>query len=290
MPIDLHIHSNCSDGVFSVQEIMKEARKRNIKLLSITDHDTVDCQEEAMIMAEKRGIPYFSGVELNITFSNPRYRENKRISLDILGYQFDVRDELLRKELFRIAKHREERGKKILFKINVELEREGVEKLTIDDFNKIRKSADGVLGRPHIANYLVGKGIVMTKHEAFEKYLVKCNVPKYPLPLEAASRLIRDAGGKAILAHPNDPHGTSLVKLTKSLHEQTKIIQESMLEHIDGVECWHSRNDVSTTNHYVGFAREHNLIMTGGSDCHQKPILMGTVNIPQFVAAQFNTD
>lgn len=290
MPIDLHIHSNCSDGVFSVQEIMKEARKRNIKLLSITDHDTVDCQEEAMIMAEKRGIPYVSGVELNITFSNPRYRENKRISLDILGYQFDVRDELLRKELFRIAKHREERGKKILFKINVELEREGVEKLTTDDFNKIRKSADGVLGRPHIANYLVGKGIVMTKQEAFEKYLVKCNVPKYPLPLEAASRLIRDAGGKAILAHPNDPHGTSLVKLTKSLHEQTKIIQESMLEHIDGVECWHSRNDVSTTNHYVGFAREHNLIMTGGSDCHQKPILMGTVNIPQFVAAQFNTD
>lgn len=290
MPIDLHIHSNCSDGVFSVQEIMKEARKRNIKLLSITDHDTVDCQEEAMIMAEKRGIPYVSGVELNITFSNPRYRENKRISLDILGYQFDVRDELLRKELFRIAKHREERGKKILFKINVELEREGVEKLTIDDFNKIRKSADGVLGRPHIANYLVGKGITMTKQEAFEKYLVKCNVPKYPLPLEAASRLIRDAGGKAILAHPNDPHGTSLVKLTKSLHEQTKIIQESMLEHIDGVECWHSRNDVSTTNHYVGFAREHNLIMTGGSDCHQKPILMGTVNIPQFVAAQFNTD
>lgn len=290
MPIDLHIHSNCSDGVFSVQEIMKEARKRNIKLLSITDHDTVDCQEEAMIMAEKRGIPYVSGVELNITFSNPRYRENKRISLDILGYQFDVRDELLRKELFRIAKHREERGKKILFKINVELEREGVEKLTTDDFNKIRKSADGVLGRPHIANYLVGKGIIMTKQEAFEKYLVKCNVPKYPLPLEAASRLIRDAGGKAILAHPNDPHGTSLVKLTKSLHEQTKIIQESMLEHIDGVECWHSRNDVSTTNHYVGFAREHNLIMTGGSDCHQKPILMGTVNIPQFVAAQFNTD
>lgn len=290
MPIDLHIHSNCSDGVFSVQEIMKEARKRNIKLLSITDHDTVDCQEEATTLAEKRGIPYVSGVELNITFSNPGYRENKRISLDILGYQFDVRDESLRNELFRIAKHREERGKKILFKINVELEKEGVEKLTIDDFNKIRKSADGVLGRPHIANYLVGKGIVMTKQEAFDKYLVKCNVPKYPLPLEAASRLIRDAGGKAILAHPNDPHGTSLVRLTKSLHEQTKIIQESMLEHIDGIECWHSRNDVSTTNHYVGFAGEHNLIMTGGSDCHQKPILMGTVNIPQFVAAQFNTD
>jgi len=290
MPIDLHIHSNCSDGVFSVQEIMKEARKRNIKLLSITDHDTVDCQEEAMTMAEKRGIPYVSGVELNITFSNPGYRENKRISLDILGYQFDVRDKSLRKELFRIAKHREERGKKILFKINVELEKEGVEKLTIDDFNKIRKSADGVLGRPHIANYLVGKGIVMTKQEAFDKYLVKCNVPKYPLSLEAASRLIRDAGGKAILAHPNDSHGTSLVRLTKSLHEQTKIIQESMLEHIDGIECWHSRNDVSTTNHYVGFAREHNLIMTGGSDCHQKPILMGTVNIPQFVAAQFSTD
>ena len=59
------------------------------------------------------------------------------------------------------------------------------------------------------------KNIVKTRQEAFDKYLVKCDVPKYPLYLEEASKLIRDAGGKLVLAHPNDPHGTSLVALTK---------------------------------------------------------------------------
>ena len=132
------------------------------------------------------------------------------------------------------------------------------------------------------------KGIVRNRQEAFDKYLVKCDVPKYPLHIEEASRLVRNAGGKIVLAHPNDPHGTSLVALTKSLPEQTRIMEESMLGFIDGMECWHSRNDAQTTNHYVKFAKEHDLIMTGGSDCHQKPIIMGTVKIPEYVAEQFN--
>jgi hypothetical protein len=145
-----------------------------------------------------------------------------------------------------------------------------------------------VLGRPHIADYLVKKGIVRTRQEAFDKYLVKCDVPKYPLCIEEASRLVRNARGIIVLAHPNDPQGTSLVNLTKSLHEQTEIIEESMLRYVDGVECWHSRNDALTTNHYIKFAKKHGLIMTGGSDCHQKPILMGTVKVPEYVAEQLN--
>jgi predicted metal-dependent phosphoesterase TrpH len=156
-----------------------------------------------------------------------------------------------------------------------------------DDLRQIEESVDGVLGRPHIADYLVKKKIVKTRQEAFDKYLVKCDVPKFPLYLEEASRLVRDAGGKLVLAHPNDPHGTSLVALTKSLTEQTEIVKEKMLTYIDGVECWHSRNTAETTNHYVAFAKEHGLIMTGGSDCHQKPIVMGTVQIPEWVVNQF---
>jgi 3',5'-nucleoside bisphosphate phosphatase len=152
---------------------------------------------------------------------------------------------------------------------------------------KIEESVDGVLGRPHIADYLVKKGIVASRQEAFDKYLVKCDVPKYPLYLEEASKLIRGAGGKLVLAHPNDPHGTSLVTFSKVLAEQTAIIAETMLPFIDGVECWHFRNDPSTSNHYVAFAKEHGLIMTGGSDCHQKPVVMGSVQIPDWVADQF---
>jgi len=288
MIIDLHIHSkSCSDGNLTVEEIVREAKTRGIGLMSITDHDSIGCQEQGMALARQNGIRYISGVELNVTFSHPRCREGKSISLDFLGYQFDVKNRELKDKLQQMAKYREERAAKILDKINAEFEKEEIEKLTKNDMKKIQDSADGVLGRPHIADYLVKKGIVRTKQEAFDKYLVKCDVPKYPLYIEEASRLVRNAGGIIVLAHPNDPHGTSLVSLTKSLPEQTEIIEESFLRYIDGVECWHSRNDLQTTKHYVEFAEKHELIMTGGSDCHQKPILMGAVKVPEYVAKQF---
>ena len=291
MIIDLHIHSKtCSDGNLTVEEIFEEARLRNVGLMSITDHDSIACQEQAVSLAKKNGIHYISGVELNVTFSHPRYEKGKSISLDFLGYQFDARNKELMDKLEQIAEYREERASKILDNINVEFETEGIERLTKNDMKAIQASVDGVLGRPHIADYLVRKGIVRTRQEAFDKYLVKCDVPKYPLYLEEAARLVRDAGGKLVFAHPNDPHGTSLRALTKSLPEQTEIIEESMMAHIDGVECWHSRNDAQTTSHYVKFAKKHGLIMTGGSDCHQKPIIMGTVKIPEYVAEQFNIE
>ena len=125
------------------------------------------------------------------------------------------------------------------------------------------------------------------RQEAFDRYLVKCNVPKYPLSLPEASRLVRKAGGILVHAHPNDPNGTSLASITGDLEEQAKIIEENMLEYIDGVECWHSRHDAKTTAYYIKFAEKHGLYMTGGSDCHQKPLLLGTLNIPDYVVEQF---
>jgi predicted metal-dependent phosphoesterase TrpH len=287
MIIDLHIHSKHSDGVLTVKEIVREAKLRNIGFMSITDHDSIDCQEIAMDLAGKAGIRYVSGVELNVTFSHPKYHQGKPVSLDFLGYQFDAKNKALKDKLQQMANYREERAAKILRNLNAEFEKEGISKLTKKDFDEIQASVDGTLGRPHIADYLVKQGIVRNRQEAFDRYLVRCNVPKYPLYLEEASRLVKNAGGKIVLAHPNDPHGTSLVTLTKSLPEQTGIIEDSMLGYIDGVECWHSRNDAQTTNHYVKFAKEHGLIMTGGSDCHQKPVIMGTVVIPEYVADQF---
>jgi predicted metal-dependent phosphoesterase TrpH len=287
MKIDLHIHSKSSDGTFTAEEIIKEAKQRNIGFMSITDHDSISCQGVATALARQAGIRYVSGVELNVTFSHPEYHEGKAVSLDFLGYQFDPKDNEFSAKLQLMARYRKERAAKILKNLNAEFEKEGIEKLTEKDFDLIQASVDGTLGRPHIADYLVKKGIVQTRQEAFDKYLVKCDVPKYPLFLEEASKLVRSASGKLVLAHPNDPHGTSLVTLTKSLSEQTAIVETSMLPLIDGVECWHSRNDAQTTNHYMKLAKEHGLIMTGGSDCHQKPIVMGTVNVPTWVADQF---
>lgn len=285
MKIDLHIHTRtCSDGNLSIEEVFKEAKKRNIDLMSTTDHDSINCQERAIALAKQYGISYLTGVELNVTF---QYPGNKHVSLDFLGYQYDFTNEELKNKLQLIREHRERRARQILQKLNAEFDKEGIQRFTEQDIKNIQDSVDGTFGRPHIANYLIRKEIVSDKQEAFDKYLVKCDVPKYPLSLAEASRLIRNAGGLLVHAHPSDPNGTSLVTITRDLEEQMKIIQKYMLQYIDGIECWHPRHEEKTIAHYVNFAKRHNLIMTGGSDCHQKPLLMGTLDIPDWVAGQF---
>jgi len=285
MKIDLHIHTRtCSDGNLSIEEVFREAKNRSIDLMSTTDHDSIDCQERAIVLAREYGISYITGVELNVIF---HYPSSKPISLDFLGYQYDIGNQELKDKLQLIQEHRVTRAGQILEKLNVEFDKEGLERFTEKDLKNIQHSVDGVFGRPHIANYLIQKGIVKDKQEAFDKYLVKCNVPKYPLSLAEASKLIRNAGGILVHAHPNDPNGTSLVSITHDLEEQTKVIERYMLQYIDGVECWHSRNDARTTAHYIEFAKKHSLVMTGGSDCHQKPLIIGMVDIPDWVAAQF---
>ena len=94
--------------------------------------------------------------------------------------------------------------------LNAEFDKENIGRLTQEDIRKIEASVDGAFGRPHIARYLVEKGIVRDVQDAFDKYLVKCDVPKYPLSLAEASSLVRNAGGVLVLAHANDSHGTSL--------------------------------------------------------------------------------
>jgi len=286
MKIDLHIHSKTgSDGSLSVDDILREARQRNVDFMSITDHDSIDGQQKAIALAREYGIAYISGIELNVTF---QYPDSKPVSLDFLGYQYDINNQELKHKLQLLKEHRESRARQILDKINLEFDKENIQRLTGQDLKNIQDGVDGVFGRPHIAGYLVSKGIVRNVKEAFDKYLVRCDVPKYPLSLTEASALVRNASGILVLAHPNDPNGTSLVRINSDLNKQTQIIEQYMLDYIDGVECWHSRSNARTTKHYINFARKYRLIMTGGSDCHQKPIILGTLDIPDFVARQFN--
>ena len=287
MKIDLHIHSNNSDGRWAPEEIFKEAQRKKIGFISITDHDSIQGQESSRMLSDAYSIQYIFGLELNVSFSHPRYRDSKPISLDFLGYDFDITFQPLVKKLINLRDFRNQRAEKILEKINHELHEEGLSILTHEDLEEIQSTVDGSFGRPHIANYMVKKGLVSSKQEAFDKYLTKCNVPKMPLSISEASELIRGAGGKLILAHPSDPNGTSLATLTPSLDEQQKIIKDVMLPYIDGIECWHSRHDRDTSNFYLSFVKNLGLIATGGSDCHQQPVLMGTVDTPIFVSEQF---
>jgi predicted metal-dependent phosphoesterase TrpH len=289
MKIDLHIHSrDCSDGKMTMPEIFEEAYRRRIKVISISDHDSIECQENAQALASKYEMKYITGVELNISFSHPQYRNAKPVSLDMLGYQYDVHNHALAQKLREVRDYRRKRAEQILEKINEELKKEHLKPFTHKDLEAIEETVDGAFGRPHIANYMVKKGIVSNKQKAFDKYLVKCNVPKMPVSLEEASTLIRDAGGKLIHAHPSDPNGTSLAILTPSVQEQHKIIKDHMLPWLDGIECWHTRHTSETISAHLAFAKKEGLMVTGGSDCHQQPVIMGTLDIPAYVAEQFD--
>lgn len=276
MKIDLHIHTKTgSDGALSVEEVFAEAKNRHVDFVSITDHDNIEHQGRTIELAASYKIRYVTGVELNVTFPF----NNKSVSLDFLGYSYDYRNPVFIEKLHVVRNHREKRARQIIANLNREFEKENLPLFTETDLQLMQEGIDGVLSRPHIADYLLKKRIVASRQEAFDKYLVKCDVPKYPLSLEEAAALVKNAGGKIVLAHPNDPHGTSLFSIAQDLDEQTKIIREQMLPQIDGVECWHSRHDKATTEHYISFCRKYNLMMTGGSDCHQKPIIMGSVPV-----------
>jgi hypothetical protein len=272
----------------SPAEIIQEASKLGIGLISITDHDSIDCQEEARELAVEYNIDYIYGLELSVTYSHPEYGNGKSISLDFLAYQFDINNRRLIGKLEELRQRRKNRAEEILEKINHVLVSENLKEFTSNDLEAIEQSVDGAFGRPHIADYMVKKGVVDTRQEAFDKYLVKCNVPKMPLSLKEASQLVRDAGGRIFLAHPNHPRGTSLIKITTDIHEQQVIIGETMLSFIDGIECWHSAHDRITTESYIEFAKKNGLMVTGGSDCHQQPLLIGSVDIPLFVGKQFD--
>lgn len=286
--IDLHIHSKeGSDGRWHLEEIFKEASLRGINFISITDHDSVSSQKEAAILAAKYKMSYVTGIELNVTFNHPELTKGKDISLDFLGYGFDPENKTLVSKLAELSSYREKRALIILESLNRELLKEGKALLSEDDIKKIQEGAEGAIGRPHIADYLVEKGIVINRQEAFDKYLVRLNVPKMQLLIEEASHLIRGAGGLLFLAHPDDPNGTSLRAVSDELSRQQQAIESSMLDYIDGIECWHSRLTAKATDSYLAFARRHGLLVSGGSDCHQQPVLMGSLEIPAFVAGEF---
>ena len=288
MIIDLHIHSVCSDGQFTLKDIFNKASHIGIGMLSITDHDSIDCQDEARVLAEEFSIKYLYGLELSVTFSHPDYNNSKPISLDFLGYNYDPENKDLINKLEDLRIHRKKRAEQILEKINIELFKEEKEEFTETDLQEIENSVDGAFGRPHIADYMVKKGVVKTRQEAFDKYLIKCNVPKMPLSLNEASSLVKNAGGKLFIAHPNHPRGTSLIKFTQDLDLQQEIITWSILPYIDGIECWHSAHDKMTVDSYISYAEKNHLLVSGGSDCHQQPVLMGSVDVPDYVADQFN--
>ena len=156
--IDLHVHTTASDGQYSPSQIIQMAAKMGINTIAITDHDTVSGLEEARIEAEKLGINFVPGIEMNINGSRGEFH--------LLGLGLERISDSLQTAIDNLQKNRVIRNEKMIEKMRAD----GVN-ITLEEV--IEHFPDTVIGRPHFAAMLVEKGIVRKRQQAFDKYLAK---------------------------------------------------------------------------------------------------------------------
>lgn len=240
---DLHVHTNVSDGASSPVEVIQYAARINLRCIAITDHDTMDGIDIARVEAELNGVDLLNGVELST--------ECDGMEVHILGYCINLDNSNFQKHLITFQRARLTRAYKILGKLR---------KLNINiDTNRVLELAGtGSIGRPHIAKVLLAEGKVSSVAEAFEK-LIGIGRPAYEPrmkyhPLEMIN-LIKEAGGVPVLAHP----GISCAE---------KLVMDLIDGGLQGIEVYHPQHNRDMEKMYLKICREHNLIVSGGSDFH----------------------
>ena len=246
--IDLHLHSNCSDGTQTPAEMVKMAAELGLRAVSITDHDTAEGAGESIEAGRKYGIDVISGIELSVNWGD--------FKLHLLGYDFDWLNSDLTRALKKIQNARSDRNRKILEKLS----KLGI-KISADRLAEL--SGNGQAGRPHIAQLMVENGVVKNIDQAFAHYL-KDNgcayVPRYVLALEEAILLIHNSGGIAVLAHP--------VQLGYSLESFPDLLDKLRRVGLDGVETYYPSQKGKIQKKLSELARRFDLLETGGSDYH----------------------
>ncbi len=255
---DLHLHTVFSDGTYSPFELISESKKAGLSAIAVVDHDTVEAIPPVIEIAKTKGIEVLSGIELSTEYEG--------LEIHILGYLIDYKNKDLIERLVTLKENRIERVYKIVDKlkaIGITLNPEAVFDI----------AKQGTVGRLHIARALLLEHKVGSVFEAFQKYIGdKC--PAYVLgfkfsPAEAI-RLIKDSGGIAVLAHPYTLNNDDLI---------LKFIDYGLM----GLEVYYPEHSQSTINFYLDLAKKHNLLVTGGSDCHgnAKPeVRIGSIKLP----------
>ena len=247
--IDLHTHSTCSDGTLSPTQLVRAAREAGVTHLALTDHDTVAGLAEAREEAGIQGIAFLGGLEISAEFQPG--------TMHILGYGFDEGSPSLLEKLAYVQQARRDRNPKIVSILN----RLGLG-VTMEE---VADEAGGeVVGRPHFAAVLLRKGYVKSTQEAFDRYLAKgqpAYMDKVRLSPEDSIAAIRTAGGVAVLAHP--------LQLKASGDEALEAVVSGLAKlGLQGMECYYRNHTQEDTARFLGLARRHDLVPTGGSDFH----------------------
>ncbi len=255
---DLHLHTHFSDGTYSPEELAAHGAEHGLSVMALTDHDTVEGCERMAAACASHGIEFIPASELTAEHGNHE--------LHILGYFLNTRHDRLLSELARFQEVRQDRIRQIvarLHQLGVKMDPELVFKIA-----NCRAP-----GRPHVARALVQEGFCENLDEAFRRWLKKDRpawVPKFRITAPDAIKLIHDAGGLAVLAHPG-------------LNHADEVIPALVTAGLDGIECFHSRHSTPTSMHYLQIADRHGLVATGGSDCHgmnKGQPLIGTIKLP----------
>ncbi len=258
MYADLHLHTNFSDGTYTPEELAGHGKRVGLKVMSLTDHDTIDGCSRMTAACAELDIEFVSGCEFTVELDG--------YELHLLGYFLDLENTRLLSELAKYQEVRRNRIHEMVAKLN------GLG-IAITSEDVMRIADCDAPGRPHIGRALVKAGHCRNLDEAFQKWLKKDKpawVSKAKLSAAEAIRLIHDADGLAVLAHPG-------------LYHRDEVIPPLVELGMDGLECLYTRHSTPMTEHYLMLAEQYNLLVTGGSDCHGnnkgKP-LIGAVKLP----------
>ena len=250
--IDMHTHTNYSDGQLSPNELIKLAYRRNIEVLSITDHDTVEGLKNIDYnMPELNHIKLIPGIELNAKVDKG--------SMHILGYNIDKDNIALNQKLNELRTNRANRIISILEQIKKDY---GI----IFSYEELRGlfTANHNLGRPDIAILCVKNGYATSVQDAFDKYLTpaynKTRQNNKILTYQECLSLIHNSGGIPVLAHPKS--------LELNEKELLLLIKEMITNGLQGIEVYHSTHTGEEIELYKYIANKYDLLISGGSDYH----------------------
>ena len=248
MLVDLHIHTYYSDGTMSPKEVVEDAKRKNLGIIAITDHDVLDSYEELKVEAEKAGIIAIRGVEIDSIFEGHL--------VHLLAYKFEDNE-----KLFKLINHAKEQ----LLETSIELIRsmeKDYEGLSLEDYNsyEYERRKGGWKGIHYLHDRKITEGL-FDGVKFYGKY--DCGHEKFAFPsVGEVCNTVHDANGYVVLAHPCNYYSN---KNKEDILEKLEILKSLG---IDGVECYYPANSDLMTNTCLEFCKDNNLIITAGSDGH----------------------